>query len=296
MVTRLDTSSSGQRDTPRCGRCGYDLTGLPSRARCPECGVLRAAVRLRDANSLARSSYSVILGVLWREAAAFTAHLGLGMLVISLIWTFPIWVLLPLGLSPSLVAWFRCSAAMQPPESMTPTRRMIRNWIFVVSILSFALLTAGAFRVGSAFLLPSGSIGFIPFIGFVFAMITGGASAIFASRTAWWMQEDAAETTLESAAWCYVLMVIGLLIMSGSYLFQPWTTLADFAARARFPIFIGAIGWWICVLSSDLRMLFGAVQSLSHRGQYDDIERRRADRQAAEDREFDQKIREMDGT
>ena len=127
-------------------------------------------------------------------------------------------------------------------------------------------------------------------------MVTGGASAIFASRTAWWIQEDAAETTLESAAWCYVLMVIGLLIVSGSYLFQPWTTLADFAARARFPIFIGAIGWWICVFSADLRMLFGAVQSLIHRAQYDDIERRRADRQAVEEREFDQKIREMDGT
>lgn len=293
MVNRLDTASSGRKDAPCCGRCGYDLTGLTSRSRCPECGVHRAAARLRDANSLARSSYSVILGVLWREAAAFTAHLGLGMLVISLIWTFPIWVLLPLGLSPPLVAWFRCSAAMQPPESMTPTRRMIGNWIVAVSILALVLLTAGAFRVGSAFLLPSGSIGFI---GFVLAMVTGGASALFASRTAWWMQEDAAETTLESAAWCYVLMVIGLLIVSGSYLFQPWTTLADFAARARFPIFIGAIGWWICVLAADLRMLFGAVQSLSHRAQYDDIERRRADRQAVEEREFDQKIREMDGT
>lgn len=290
MVTRLDTSSSGQRDAPRCGRCGYDLTGLPSRARCPECGVLRAAVRLRDANSLARSSYSVILGVLWREVAAFTAHLGLGMLVISLIWTFPMWILLPLGLSPSLVAWFRCNLAMQPPESMTPRRRIVKKWIFVVSILSLILLTAAAFQIGSTLSLPVG------FGGFVLAMITGGASAMFASRTAWWMQEDAAETTLESAAWCYILMVIGLLIISGSYLFQPWTTLADFAARARFPIFIGAIGWWICVLSSDLRMLFGAVQSLSHRSQYDDIERRRADRQAAEDREFDQKIREMDGT
>jgi hypothetical protein len=289
MAHRLDTSSLGRKESLRCGRCGYDLTGLPSRSRCPECGVLRAAARLRDANSLARSSYGVILGVAWREAVALVAHLGLGMLIISLIWTFPIWVLLPLGLTPPLVAWFRCSSAMQPPGSMTPARRIVRKWILVMSILPAVFLTGSALVGGSPLAPPFG------FTAFVFAMVVGAAAAIFASRTAWWMQEDAGEMTLESAAWCYLLMVIGLLIIGGSYLFEPWTTFADFAGRARFPIFIGAIGWWIGVVFGDLRMLFGALQSLSHRAQYDDIEGRRADREDAASREFDARVREMDG-
>jgi hypothetical protein len=42
-------------------------------------------------------------------------------------------------------------------------------------------------------------------------------------------------------------------------------------------------------------MLFGALQSLSHRAQYDDIEARRADREDAASREFDIRVREMDG-
>jgi hypothetical protein len=289
MANRLDTSLPSRKEAPRCGRCGYDLTGLSRKARCPECGVLRAAVRLRDANSLARSSYRIILGVVWREVIAFGAHLGLGMLVISLIWTFPIWILLPLSLSPWLVAWFRCSSAMQPPESLAPTRRMVRKWILVVSILPLAFLAVSAVMTDASV---AGSMGFV---AFALAMVVGAAAAIFASRTAWWMQDDVAEMTLESAPWCYLLMLIGLSIVAGSYLFQPWTTVGDFAARARFPIFLGAIGWWMVVVYADLRMLLGAIQSLSHRAQYDDIERRRADRQEATDREFDARFRDMDG-
>ncbi len=251
--------------------------------------MVRAAARLRDANSLARSSHGVILGVAWREVVVFTAQLGLGLLVLSSIWTFPVWIMLSLGLSPPLVAWFRCSSAMQPPESLTPARRTIRNWILVASVLPLALLVAAAL-LGDG--VPARSL---EFLGFALAMLVGGAAAIFASRTAWWMQEDAAEMTFESAAWCYVLMVFGLVIIGGSYFFQPWISFEDFAGRARFPIFIGAIGWWICVVFGDLRMLIAALQSLSHRAQYDDIERRRADRQEAADREFDARFREMDG-
>ena len=289
MQDRLGTSSPGRKKSPCCGRCGYDLTGLPVRARCPECGVVRAAARLRDANSLARSSYGVILGVGWRELIAFAGQLGLGVLVLSSIWTFPIWIMLSLGLVPPLVAWFRCSSAMQPPESLTPARRTVRNGILVVSVLPLTLLIASAVLGGVA------SARLLEFLAFALAMLVGGAAAIFASRTAWWMQEDVAEMTLESAVWCYALMVVGLVIIGGSYLFQPWISFGDFAGRARFPIFIGAIGWWICVVFGDLRMLLGALQSLSHRAHYDDIERRRADRQEAADREFDARFREMDG-
>ena len=95
MPASPEVRRSNESPSAKCGRCGYDLTGLAKRSRCPECGARNAGGRVRDADSLARSSYSTIVGVIWRAGVIVIAQIGFLVVAISIIRTFPVWFAIP---------------------------------------------------------------------------------------------------------------------------------------------------------------------------------------------------------
>jgi hypothetical protein len=80
IAWRLDAIARARAAVPRCPRCGYDRTGLPLLAECPECGSgnpqgilkpLRAAVEAHGTNALIIFAMVGGLLLLWAIVRAY---------------------------------------------------------------------------------------------------------------------------------------------------------------------------------------------------------------------------------
>lgn len=290
MPVSSEVRRSKEPPQARCGRCGYDLTGLGRRSRCPECGARNAGVRIRDADSLARSSYATIVGVIWRSGAIAVGQVGFLVVAISIIRTFPVWIAIPAAVATIGGVWFRTSVEMDPDRDSSGSGRGLRY------LLRIAILI-GALGLVTVAVLPAVSGGFLIEVASITMVLLAGVGAgLLGRRTAWWLQDELAQGNLEAAPWAYLLTVGGVVLVLGSHFagLLPPGGIAATGPKLALAAFIGALGWGAVVLFADVLVFASSVRCLLHRAHYGDLEARREARQAEAEREFDERIRRMD--
>jgi len=273
-----------------CGRCGYDLRGLDSRSRCPECGARKAGTRVRDAYSLARSAYPTIIGVAWRSVMVMLGQVGFLVVAISIIRTFAIWIAVPAAVATTLGVWFGTSIEMDPDRDgrVSPAARHLPR----IGILFGATGFVGCAAVPG---MPGGGI--IEPVSISIMLGSGLGASILGCRTAWWLQDDRAQTILESAPWAYLLTIGGFVLVLGSHFagLLPPAGIGATVPKLAFAAFVGAIGWGACVLFADVLLVASSVRCILHRAHHEDLEARRETRIAKAEAEFDERVRLMDG-
>ena len=291
MPASPEVRRSNESRSAKCGRCEYDLTGLAKRSRCPECGARDAGGRVRDADSLARSSYSTIVGVIWRAGVIAIAQIGFLVVAISIIRTFPVWFVIPAAAATVVGVWFRTSREMDPERDSGGPFRRIRLVVRIVILLGAAGLVVVALLPGvpGRAMIEAGSITVV--------LVTGVVATVFGGRTAWWLQDDLAQGNLEAAPWAFLLTIGGVVLVLGSHFagLLPPGGIAATGPKLALAAFIGAIGWGAIVLFADVLVFASSVRSLLHRAHHEDLEARRDARLAEAEKDFDEHVRRMDG-
>ena len=291
MPASPEVRRSNESPSARCGRCGYDLTGLATRSRCPECGARGAGGSARDADSLARSSYSTIVSVIWRSAVVVVAQVGFLIVAISIIRTFPVWFAIPAAAATVVGVWFRTSVEMDPDRDSGGPFRRVRHVVRIVILLGASGLVVVALLPG----LPGGSMIEAGSITVVF--VVGVVATLFGRRTAWWLQDDLAQRNLEAAPWAFLLTIAGVVLVLGSHFagLLPPGGISATGPKLALAVFIGALGWGAIVLFADVLIFASSVRSLLHRAHHEDLEARRDARQAEAERDFEERVRGMNG-
>lgn len=273
-----------------CGRCGYVLTGLAPRSRCPECGARDAGGRIRDADALARSAYATITGVIWRSGVVVIGQVGFLVVAISIIRSFPGWIAIPVAVVAMLGVWFRTSVELDPDRGADGSSRLVRYLLRV-----FMLVGSAGYAVVA--ILPGFSgDAMIEFISISTMLLVGLGAALVGRRTAWWVQEDQGHAILEAAPWCYLLTIGGVVLVLGSHFagLLPPAGIAATGPKLAMAAFVGGIGWGVCVLFADVQIFAASIRCLLHRAQYQATETRRDARLAEAEKEFDERVRRMD--
>lgn len=275
----------------KCGRCGYELTGLKPRSRCPECGARDAGGRIRDADSLARSSYSSIVGVIWRSAGVMIGQVGFLLVAISIIRTFPVWLAVFAAVWVTAGVWFRTSIELDPDRDHGVPFRGLRHLLRIAILLGALGLVIVALVPG----VPRGSM--IEAGSITVVLAAGVVAAVLGRRTAWWLQHELAQGNLEAAPWAWILTLGGVVLVLGSHFagLLPPGGISATGPKLALAAFVGAIGWAAVVLFADVLVFASSIRCLLHRAHYEDLERRREERRAEAARDFDDRVRLMDG-
>ena len=89
----------------------------------------------------------------------------------------------------------------------------------------------------------------------------------------------------------------GVVLVLGSHFagLLPPGGISATGPKLALAVFIGALGWGAIVLFADVLIFASSVRSLLHRAHHEDLEARRDARQAEAERDFEERVRGMNG-
>lgn len=281
-----------EQDRP-CLRCGYNLVGLETEGRCPECGTPITRRRAGDPFS------DTLVNAPTRYLE--TLLIGLGLMAGAILLTWGQWILEWVGfLKPVISAWVSlglalmwCAAAWiatvrRPqtdrtrPDDILDSRRL-RLWTRAAQ----GLCVAGSLLAvahGSTGLVAFGVLSGLATVGFLFSLAPLG---VYLSSLADWAGETGVGSRLRASAWCIAccgtLLVVSTLVLMipglrFKLLFAVGTTIFSIGVMAGLVLLCASI---LQLVNTTVWAIANAHQSRAREIRIAERKRRQAEQVAA---------------
>ena len=271
-----------------CHDCGYDLKGIPRQSPCPECGSLQGRVGLRN-TFLAYSPMPLIVSVSSRLTLIFATQVGFVLILLALIFlsqylrgifgkrTEEIFFVAIVGIA-VLNAVARCSPFLIAPidrSSKLLKNVRIATWIFGGLLLAVVFFSIGLDAVG------------VTGQGIRFASIAGtyGCYCLMMSSAMWvtssvdqWLGDQSAETSHGISWWCFIAASTFLPLAAG----LAWLVGmgSGIGSLINLVIFLAIVVGIITALIGDGMALNSSIWSIRNKTHQEEIQHRRAEREA----------------
>ena len=271
-----------------CHDCGYDLKGIPRKRPCPECGALQGRVGLQN-TSLAYASMPTITSVTSRLTLIFATQVGFVLLFLALIFlnqyfrdifgkrSEEIFFVVIAGIT-VLNAVARCSPFLIAP--IDRSSKLLKNlrmatWIFgglLLAVVVFAILLDAVGVSGQ---------------GVVFASIVGTymCYGLLMSCSMWvttsvdqWLGDQSAETSHGISWWCF--MLASALFPLGAGIAWVVGSGSGIGSLIYLVVFLAVVVGIITALIGDGMALNSSIWSMRNKSHHDEIQHRRAEREA----------------